>query len=337
VQYVPASERRAVFEEFCKESAVKPAGRGKAAAGGGAKPSGGKASAGAAARAGGGAAAARAAAAGGAAAQDGEGAEEGGHHQSAQAAFEALLDEIEQACSPAEGAGVGAPTAEGGRRDGSNGAVEGEGGGGGGSKPGGSGGGGGAGPLLRWDERLTLDQLESFWGSDPRWRRCGAEARQQLFDARIARMRDAARKELEEGFRWVQLGARRGGGSRGALRLEACNASLAEGLLFCGVEIVEHMTALCMRQEGKYIWSWPFVEPLATHAMPRCMPSWLLVRFGICAKIPETSAAGISESARATQVGRHLRGSVFGGLAHPAAHAAAALTSSPCGSPADVL
>ena len=161
-QYVPAAERRVLFEEFCKEVAAS---RHKAGAGG-AKPSGR-----AAAGRGGSSAAARSAAA----------AEGSGAQQSAQAAFEALLDEIQEVCRPPP-------------EEGEAGAAE-RGGGSSGGEP----------PAL-WDERLTLAQLEPHWGVDPRWRGCGAEARERLFAARMARLRDAAQKEAEEGFRWVWRG-----------------------------------------------------------------------------------------------------------------------------------
>lgn len=201
VQYIPASERRQAFEEFCKAagtSRAKAAG-GRAAAGGGAHGSGGSAAAGKGAQ------------------------EEGGGPQPAEAGFEALLHEIQEACGGAAAVGAGGGSV--------NGASEGR----GDAKGSGS----GSGPLLRWGEWLSLEQLEPMWGSDPRWRRCRAEARQRLFDSRIEPLRAAAKKAREEGFRWV------GGGGVGGGSLHAV-CVLDGGRQVCGM----HRPVLTWGQEA---------------------------------------------------------------------------------------
>lgn len=188
MQYVPASERRALFEDYCKEVGTNRA----KAGGGGAKPSG----RGAAAASSGAAAGGRAGGCAGGAAGEGDGGE-----KAAQAAFEQLLGEIQEACKPPPEEGEVPAAAAGG----ANGSAAGRG------ESGGGGGGKGA-PLPQWDGGLTLAQLEPHWGEDPRWQGCSAAVRQRLFDERMARLKEEARKELEEGFRcgwrrWVGTGS----------------------------------------------------------------------------------------------------------------------------------
>ncbi|GAB4818752.1 hypothetical protein N2152v2_005798 [Parachlorella kessleri] len=177
-KYVPASERRQVFEDFCKDVAAK---RSKAG-GSGAHPSG-----------------AKGLAAGAAAGDNGQAEVDGSEDQSPEEAFEGLLDEIQEACTAAGVSGVAANGSSGGEAA-ANGAGEGK------DSGGGAGEGRdeppeGAGLLVRWSDRLSLEELESFWGSDPRWRRCPPEARQRLFGARMERLRQEKQQRREAGYR----------------------------------------------------------------------------------------------------------------------------------------
>jgi hypothetical protein len=153
VQFLPSvAERKAAFEEFCKEAAGK-------------KKVGGASRAGSVGKAAPAAKAAAPASSGPA------------------AGFEALLDEIELAC---RGGGAVPPVP---------GDEEGQ-------------------LLPGWEPGLQLDELEGRWGSDPRWQAAPADRRRAALDARLAPLRQEARRRREADFRALLREAGVGVGSR---------------------------------------------------------------------------------------------------------------------------
>lgn len=124
LQYIPSvTERKAVFEEYCKEAGTAKKGGASAKAGG----------------------------AGGKFAAGGAGSGSAGA-KSGTAQFEALLDEIQAACSASE------------REEG----------------------------VPAWSPDATLSQLQARWGSDPRWSAATAAQRQAALDKRLAAWRKQA-------------------------------------------------------------------------------------------------------------------------------------------------
>jgi hypothetical protein len=172
LQLVPQSERRALFEEYCRESAAsKKAGASKAVQ----RP---------AAAATAPAAVPRPSSAGVQAPPlAGVPAHNDDSGPTARAAFEQLLSDVEGAAR--DGIATAAPIAasgggEGGREEGE---VVGE------------------ALAMEWDETLTLEKVERVWGGDSRWRGCSASVRREVFEARLRPVMDAARRRKEEEFR----------------------------------------------------------------------------------------------------------------------------------------